>query len=249
MVFPPRCAGCARGAWPFCRRVSTALVPLLPPWCERCGRPRPDPVESCRECPPPPLAGARAPFLYAGPARAAIIRLKFSGWRSVAAALADAMVAIGPPSADAVTWVPLARRRLAERGYDQARALAVAVGARLDLPVVQLAQRVLATAPQARRTGEERRAAMKGAFQPTRLSAPTSVSVDRRRAHDRRHRGCVCRGRGRRGRSRRSLCWPPRVRSPVSRGVAILGWALNRVCGCPGIFPGSRRQPRAKRPT
>jgi predicted amidophosphoribosyltransferase len=119
--------------------------------------------------------GARAPFLYAGPARAAIIRLKFSGWRSVAAALADAMVAVGPPSADAVTWVPLARRRLAERGYDQARALAVAVGARLDLPVVRLAHRVLATGPQARRTGEERRAAMKGAFQPARLPAPTSV--------------------------------------------------------------------------
>ena len=175
VVFPPRCAGCARGGWPFCPRCRAALVPLRPPWCQRCGRPRPDPAVRCRECPPPPLVGARAPFLYAGPARAAIIRLKFSGWRSVAAALADAMVAVGPPRAGAVTWVPLARRRLAERGYDQARALAVAVGARLELPVVQLARRVLATGPQARRTGEERRAAMSGAFQPTRLSAPESV--------------------------------------------------------------------------
>jgi ComF family protein len=109
---------------------------------------------------------ARSPFLYAGPARAAIHRLKFSGWRGVASALADAMVAIGPPSADAVTWVPLARRRLAERGYDQARALAGAVGARLDMPVVRLTCRSVATAPQARRPGEERRVAMRGAFQP-----------------------------------------------------------------------------------
>jgi predicted amidophosphoribosyltransferase len=109
---------------------------------------------------------ARAPFLYAGPARAAIHRLKFSGWRSVASALADAMVAAGAPAADAVTWVPLARRRLAERGYDQARALAVAVGARLDLPVVRLTRRAVATAPQARRPGEERRMAMQGAFEP-----------------------------------------------------------------------------------
>ena len=46
------------------------------------------------------------------------------GVAEVAAALADAMVAVDPPAADAVTWVPLARRRLAERGYDQARALA-----------------------------------------------------------------------------------------------------------------------------
>ena len=84
----------------------------------------------------------------------------------MASALADAMVAAGPPAADAVTWVPLARRRLAERGYDQARALAVAVGARLDLPVVRLTRRAIATAPQARRPGDERRMAMQGAFEP-----------------------------------------------------------------------------------
>ncbi len=84
----------------------------------------------------------------------------------MASALADAMVAAGAPAADAVTWVPLARRRLAERGYDQARALAVAVGARLDLPVVRLTRRAVATAPQARRPGEERRMAMQGAFEP-----------------------------------------------------------------------------------
>jgi predicted amidophosphoribosyltransferase len=76
------------------------------------------------------------------------------------------MVAAGAPAADAVTWVPLARRRLAERGYDQARALAIAVGARLDLPVVRLTRRAVATAPQARRPGEERRKAMRGAFEP-----------------------------------------------------------------------------------
>jgi predicted amidophosphoribosyltransferase len=115
---------------------------------------------------------ARAPFVYAGPARAAIHRLKFSGWRSVAAALADAMVAIDPPAADAVTWVPLARRRLAERGYDQARALAGAVGSRLHLPVVRLTRRAVATAPQARRPGDERRVAMRGAFEPLRRSPP-----------------------------------------------------------------------------
>jgi ComF family protein len=128
-------------------------------------------VDRCRDCPPPPVRLARSPFLYAGPARAAIHRLKFSGWRSVAAALADAMVAVGPPVADAVTWVPLARQRLAERGYDQARALAVAVGSRSGVPVRRLVQRSVATAPQARRPGVERRAAMRGAFEPVRGSS------------------------------------------------------------------------------
>ncbi len=120
---------------------------------------------------------ARSPFLYAGPARAAIHRLKFSGWRSVAAALADAMVAVDPPAADAVTWVPLARRRLAERGYDQARALADAVGGSLGLPVRRLARRSVATAPQARRPGDERRVAMRGAFEPVRRQRPPTSRV------------------------------------------------------------------------
>jgi predicted amidophosphoribosyltransferase len=168
VVFPPRCAGCGTGRWPFCEACCDALEALGPPWCERCGRPRPVSVERCPDCPPPPVSVARSPFLYAGPARAAIHRLKFSGWRSVAAALGDAMVAVGPPTADAVTWVPLARRRLAERGYDQARALAEAVGDKLGLPVRRLARRSVATAPQARRPGEERRVAMRGAFEPVR---------------------------------------------------------------------------------
>jgi len=166
VVFPPRCAGCARGDWPFCGDCRDALVVLEPPWCERCGRPARDSIAGCGDCPPAPLASSRAPFLYEGPARAAILRLKFSGWRNVAAALADAMVAVGPGPADAVTWVPLAGPRLAERGYDQARALALAVGARLRLPVAPFVRRVIPTLPQARRSGTERRAAMRGAFAP-----------------------------------------------------------------------------------
>jgi predicted amidophosphoribosyltransferase len=90
----------------------------------------------------------------------------------VAAALAAAMVAVELPPADAVTWVPLARRRLAERGFDQARALAVAVASELGLPIVRTSRRVVRTAPQALRPADERRAAMLGAFEPVRAAAP-----------------------------------------------------------------------------
>jgi predicted amidophosphoribosyltransferase len=111
---------------------------------------------------------ARAPFLFHGPARHAVHRLKFAGWRPVAAALGGAMVAVWPPSAetDAVTWVPLSRRRVAERGFDQARALAEAVGATSSLSTFPLLERTVDLPPQARRSGLERRAAMAGAFRP-----------------------------------------------------------------------------------
>lgn len=178
VVFPRRCAGCADGAWPFCDPCRASLVPLEPPWCDRCGRPWPLPVERCAECPSGPLRSVRAPFRYEGAARGAVRRLKFSGWRDVAAALGLAIATLDLPEVDAVTWVPLARRRLAERGYDQARALATAVGRELGVPVTRLARRTVRTAPQARRSAEERRRAMRGAFAPVAGSPARVLLVD-----------------------------------------------------------------------
>jgi ComF family protein len=121
-------------------------------------------VDGCEDCPPAPIASARSAFAYRGPARSAVHRLKFSGWRGVGDALAAAVAALGPPPVDAVTWVPLAPRRRAERGFDQAHVLARALARRLDLPAVAVVRRTTATAPQARRTREQRLRAMEGAF-------------------------------------------------------------------------------------
>lgn len=175
VVFPRRCAGCAQGGWPFCPDCASSLAALGPPWCARCGLPSARPRDACPGCPPAELDGARAAFLYDGPARRAIHRLKFSGWRGVGEALGRAMAATEPPAVDAVTWVPLGRRRLAERGYDQAKVLAVAVARELDLPTVRPIRRALATGPQARRSAAERRTAMRGAFAPTGRPCPPRV--------------------------------------------------------------------------
>ena len=178
VLFPRRCAGCGGGSWPFCGECRSAIRPIGPPWCERCGHPSRAVVPACENCPPPPLAGARAPFAYGGPIQAAIRRLKFSGWRDVAPALARAVVTMDLPPVDVVTWVPLARRRRAERGYDQARALARAVARELDLPARQLTRRLTNTAPQARRSVDERHAAMQGVFAPRRAVPERVLVVD-----------------------------------------------------------------------
>jgi ComF family protein len=178
-LYPRSCAGCADGPWPFCPSCARELRPLRPPWCERCGAPSPATVSRCDHCPPESLTSARAPFAYAGPARRAVHRLKFSGWRDVAAALAAAMASIeGLPTVDVVTWIPLARGRRAERGYDQARALAVAVARQLDRPRAALLRRPIDTSPQARRSGVDRRSAMVGAFRAAGVPAPRVLLVD-----------------------------------------------------------------------
>jgi predicted amidophosphoribosyltransferase len=77
------------------------------------------------------------------------------------------MVAAAPvPAVEVVTWVPLGHRRLAERGYDQARVLAQGVARRLDLPCVRLLRRPVSSDPQAGRSGADRRTALVGGYQP-----------------------------------------------------------------------------------
>jgi predicted amidophosphoribosyltransferase len=250
-LFPKRCAGCGSGPWPFCARCRSELVVLSPPWCERCGAPASRAKIACRDCPPDPIAIARAPFGFDGPIRRAVHRLKFGGWRAVADALAGAMVeswADVPWTPSAVTWVPLSRDRLAARGYDQARALARAVAPMIGAPALPLLRRVGDPGPQARR----------GAARVARRCADVRGRggighgrARRRRAH---HRcdgsGMRFDAAGGRGRDR----WPAHRGSSRVLGTAASAYtrprARVRVCGCPGErIPGSRCQPRAKRPT
>jgi len=126
------------------------------------------------------VSSSRSAFLYEGPVRRALMRLKFSGWRSAAEAFAPWMaVALGraPPEA-VVTWVPLGRRRKRQRGFDQAEALARAVARRTGLRARRMIERRAETAPQARRGGVDRRLALRGAFRAVGGSPPVVILVD-----------------------------------------------------------------------
>jgi ComF family protein len=113
------------------------------------------------------------------------MRLKFSGNRSVAEALAPFMAAAvikerSPPrdTEPVVTWVPLGRRRKRVRGFDQAEALARSLAGVTGWPARQLLRRVVETTPQARRAGAERKMALSGAFVATAPSPERVVLVD-----------------------------------------------------------------------
>ena len=175
VLFPMRCAGCGDGPWPFCPPCRDGLVVLDPPGCVRCGMPAEEELAACRHCPPRPVGVARSPFLYAGPAKEALLRMKFSGWRAVAEALGGAMAAVNDLAADAVTWVPLSPARRAARGYDQARALARVTATALGVPALPLLVRTIDTPPQTSRSGAERRRSMRDAFRSTGRDPPERV--------------------------------------------------------------------------
>lgn len=176
-LFPPRCAACdAFGAWPLCASCTRAVGVLAPPWCERCGRPWEEPLRRCVDCPPAVVDRARSAFLYDGPIACAVKAMKFLGAHALAPHLAAAMSEMaGELEGDVVTWVPLSRSRRTRRGFDQAELLARALAARMELPVDRLLIRERDASSQARRTGSERRAALRGAFRAAGRSIPKRV--------------------------------------------------------------------------
>jgi ComF family protein len=179
MLFPAQCAACGTGTWPICARCSDGVGVAVPPLCRRCGRPTENPLDRCGDCPPPEIDAARAPFVYEGPVSRAVKGMKFAGWRALAANLGAAMAEIwdlGP--ADAVTWVPLSRRRRARRGFDQAEALAIATAPRLGIPSESLLQRRRDTPAQARKGGRDRRRALEGAFRAPGSAPHCVILVD-----------------------------------------------------------------------
>jgi ComF family protein len=116
----------------------------------------------CADC-PPIVDAARALGAYADTLRELVHALKYEGRRSVAPRLATLVsehcgaVLAG---ADAVVPVPLHRRREWTRGFNQADAIAGALG----LPVWRLLRRTRHTAPQSTLAAPERRRNVHGAF-------------------------------------------------------------------------------------
>lgn len=180
LLLPPTCAACGAGGWPLCGSCTERVAVITAPWCEACGRPWEEPLPSCSDCPPRVIDEARAPFLYEGPISQAIRGMKFSGWHALGTHLAAAMAEVADEllPADAVTWVPLSRRRLRRRGFDQAEVLARALAKPLDLRVQRLLMRARDTRAQARKGGAERRRALEGAFETEEDPPGTVLLVD-----------------------------------------------------------------------
>jgi competence protein ComFC len=127
-LLPPRCGSCRRpGSW-LCQPCRRSVRRLEEPLCPRCGREVEFATAGCgcrRRL--RALKRARAAAAYEGPLEAAIHRFKYEGWRSLAPALAslvaDRLAVEGLP-AGLLLAVPLHKRRLRRRGYNQSELLA-----------------------------------------------------------------------------------------------------------------------------
>ena len=122
----------------------------------------------CREWPRELAWAISGTWLDEGPARNLVHALKYGGWRVAAAPMAECIRAAGGPRLerlDALVAVPLGATRLRERGHNQAALLAKALGAALDVPVLEGAlRRTRETRTQTRLSPAGRRSNVAGAF-------------------------------------------------------------------------------------
>lgn len=183
LVFPWECAVCgAPGSRsPFCDTCRGTLLNASGLVCERCALPVgpfADRVAGCARCRGDALGFDRAIALgpYQGAVRDLCLRLKHepNAWlaRWVVDVLIEAREALHAERTDAcVTAVPLHWRRYWRCGYNQADALAQALGRRLDLRFVRALRRVSATPTLARLGRTERARIMRDAFRVRRRAA------------------------------------------------------------------------------
>ena len=167
--FPRKC--------PFCGRV--AGRELL---CEACkaSLPRCDKVRSGTfgEC--------AAPLYYEGRVRDALLAFKFKrrieDLNAYGVLMAEKAAEVYADRFDAVTWVPVSRKRLRKRGFDQARYLAGSLCVEWHVEPQETLRKILDNPPQSGlEDADARRANVLGAYEavhPERIAGKRFLLVD-----------------------------------------------------------------------
>ncbi|MEQ8824189.1 MAG: ComF family protein [Filomicrobium sp.] len=183
LLFPPCCAGCGEPVVDrdtLCPECWKDIEFIVPPLCNRLGIRLPfatgnEMVSAAAAARPPLYARARAVGHYDGPLRRLVHALKFHDRQDVRHILATWLCRAGHQlitDADLIIPVPLYRRRLLTRRYNQSALLAAEVYRLTGIRSYPLAlDRTRKTKSQVGLTAKQRQQNVRGAFKvPTRYA-------------------------------------------------------------------------------
>lgn len=173
LLFVPHCPACdarVQSGQPLCETCSVSLYELGTA-CPRCAEPLTSPVAVvCSRCKhrPLPFRRAFAPYRYGGELAVALQRLKFSRRPDIARSLAPLFTPAlieSARDADIAMPIPLHRRRLAKRGFNQAQLILAQARGRIGIPIdARLLRRRRNTDSQTGLDARQRRRNVDGAF-------------------------------------------------------------------------------------
>ena len=193
LLLPPRCMVCDSAVGThgdLCGTCFTGASFVTAPFCARCGVPftsadQADPGGMCPACAatPPTFRHARAALRYNDIARRLILPLKHADRVDLAPILAPMMIRAGNAllaSADILVPVPLHRRRLYDRKYNQSALLAQVIARRSGRPAaLDALVRRRPTGSLDHKTAEQRAMELEGAIavRPSRQSRITGRTI------------------------------------------------------------------------
>lgn len=190
IALPPQCLSCdvpVTDHGSLCASCWSKLRLIEKPYCARLGIPfafdiGPDGLSAEAIADPPPFDRCRAVAAFDDVSRDLVHGLKYHDRLELAGWMASWMVRAGADvarGADIVVPVPLHRRRLWSRRYNQSGLLARAIAAHLGKPIAtDLLKRIRATEQQVGLTADQRDRNVRGAFQ---VPASAKATVHGRR--------------------------------------------------------------------
>lgn len=188
LIFPATCPVCKGPApsvpyTPFCPDCWGEIEPYNGPSCQICGEPfTSEHGIHCSNClkDPPPFTKAYSFGLYGGVLEEAIKTFKFGKQKTLSRPLGEMLCSIKDlPEADAVVAVPLVKKALLERGFNQSLLLASVFSKITGIPLLPHAlMKIKDTSPQAMMNRKERLLSLKGAFSARDVTGKKIIIVD-----------------------------------------------------------------------
>ena len=170
LLFPPLCAACNKLGSLLCDDCLEKMPWVNGPICLRCGRSLLNPANACGSCSQQsfPLQQVRASLFYREPLAGVIHKMKYNGLFALAKPLAQMMAKTWPDwhsAPDTIVPVPLHKRRIRRRGFNQSALLAHRVGHQVKISVDdQALKRIRHTLPQVNLSPAQRLDNVRGAF-------------------------------------------------------------------------------------
>lgn len=169
-IFPPECGGCKQVGYRWCPDCRKQVQNIPEPVCEVCGLPQnlPGPCPTCKAV-APPYRMMRSWSVFEGSIRQALHSLKYHRnlglGDALAQHLAEYVSTLGWP-VELIIPIPLGKKRMKERGYNQAGLVASPLAFYQKWRYIPGALiRIRETRTQVGLTVAERKENVRGAFQ------------------------------------------------------------------------------------
>lgn len=170
LLFPPSCGGCGKLGTRWCQDCKNKVSFLPQPICEKCGEPVivKGRCDKCRKH-DPGYELLRSCFVYTGPVRTALLKMKYHQQLGLGEVLAEYMAIYLQKcewELDCIVPIPLSEQRYKERGYNQVNVIAHPLSLMISWKYSTGAlKRIKHTASQVGLSGGERRKNVLGAFE------------------------------------------------------------------------------------